>query len=352
MVNRKNVSLSEKDKLSFISNMSTLLSAGIPIMETVEALAEDSKGGIKIILEGMREDLVQGKQVNATFATFPKIFNRVTVNVIRAAEEAGNLDVTLKDLKQEIKKEIEFSDTVKSALLYPIIIGIVFFGVLLLILVVVIPKISLVFSRLNVVLPLPTKILIFVSNTLLTYTIPLIIFTIILFIFLYFLFKTKKTFIVNVFSSMPVISSLMEQIDLTHFSRSFYLLLCSGITINSALELAGDVVVKKNIAKAINRAYDVVMSGKKLSEGLKEKRSAFSGIMIKMIEAGERTGTLDKSMLDISEYLDYQVTNSLKNVTTLLEPVMLVVVGVLVGVMMMAIIAPIYSLIGQVGGSK
>lgn len=350
MINRKNVTISEKDKLNLISNISTMLTAGIPIMETVDALSEDSKGGVKILFQSLSEDLAQGKQVNATFSTFPKIFNRVTVNVIKAAEEAGTLDVTLKDLKQEIKKEIEFSDTVRSALLYPFVIALVFFGVMLMILVVVIPKISLVFSRLQVTLPLPTKILIFVSNTVLTYTIPLLIIFFVLFTILYLVYKTKKTLIINFFSSMPVISTLTAQIDLTQFSRSLYLLLSSGITINSALDLSSDVVMKKNIAKAIDRACEVVVSGKKLSEGLKEKKGIFSGIMIKMIEAGERTGTLDKSMQDISEYLDYQVTTSLKTLTTLLEPVMLVVVGALVGLMMMAIIAPIYSLIGQVGG--
>lgn len=345
---KSNVSLSSKDKLSLISNFSTMLTAGIPILETVDALLEDSKGGIKIVLETMREDLIQGKQINASFSNFPQVFDKVTVNVIKASEEAGTLDITLKDLKEEIRKDIEFTDKVKSSLVYPFVIVLVFFGVLLLMLTVVIPRIATVFSRLKVDLPLPTRIMIFVSNIIMTYTVPVIIFFLVFFLIIFLIYKAKKQFILNIFFSLPLISNLVLQIDLTRFSRSLYLLLISGITINTALELTQEVVLKEKVAKAIRHARDVVLGGKKMSEGFKESRGVFSGIMIKIIEAGERTGTLDKSMQDISDYLDYQVTTSLKNLTTLLEPVMLVVVGVMVGGMMMAIIAPIYGLIGQV----
>jgi len=110
-----------------------------------------------------------------------------------------------------------------------------------------------------------------------------------------------------------------------------------------------EVVVKKDIEKAIVHAKDAVLSGKKLSEGFKASKKIIPGIIIKITEAGEKTGSLDKSMQDISEYLDYEVSGTLKTVTTLLEPIMLVFVGVLVGAMMLSIIAPIYGLISQVG---
>lgn len=345
---KSDVTLSSNDKLSLISNLSTMLTAGIPILETVDALSEDSKGGVKKILETMREDLIQGKQLNASFANFPQVFDKVTINVIKASEEAGTLDITLKDLKEEIRKDIEFSDKVKSSLVYPLVIVLVFFGVLTIMLTVVIPRIATVFSRLKVDLPLPTRIMIFFSNIIMTYTVPVIIFFVVFFLLLYFLYKANKHLVLNFLYSLPLVSNLVLQIDLTRFSRSLYLLLISGITINSALELTEEVVLKEKVAKAIRHARDVVLAGKKMSEGFKETKGVFSGIMIKIIEAGERTGTLDKSMLDISEYLDYQVTTTLKNLTTLLEPVMLVMVGILVGGMMMAIIAPIYGLIGQV----
>ena len=348
MIHNQKISLKSSDKLSLLSNFSTMITAGIPILETIDSLLEDSKGNSKRVLEIIREDIMQGNHLYSSLAKFPNIFDKVTINVVRASEEAGTLDVTLKDLRTQIQKEMQFNDKIKAALTYPVIILVVFTGVLLLILTVVIPKISTVFSRLNVTLPLPTKILIFFSNGLVHHTIPVVIGLVALSIGIVFLYKAQKRRILAVIYRAPVISVLAREIDLARFSRSMFLLLTSGITITSALELTQEVVMRKDISEAIKHAKDTVLAGKNLSQGFKDQRKVFSSLVIKIIEAGEKTGTLDKSMQDISEQQDYRVDNSLKTVTTLLEPIMLVSVGLLVGGVMLAIIAPIYGLIGQV----
>lgn len=345
----QNISLSNNDKISLVSNMHTMLEAGIPILETVDSLLEDSKGNQKKILKTLREDLGQGQHVYFTLSKFPRAFDKVTVNIVRASEEAGTLDETLKDLVTNIKKDIEFNDKIKSALIYPVFIMGVFFAVMLVILVVVVPKISTVFTRLNVPLPLPTQIMIYVSNLLLHNT---IIFILILGAIVggfVVLFKTQRRALIRLLISMPLISKLAKEVDLTRFTRSLYLLLNAGIPITSALELTTDVVINKDIQKTVKHTKAIVSDGKKLSEGLKDNKKVIPPIMIKIVQAGERSGSLDKSMQDVSEYLDYQVSNTLKTVTALIEPLLLVVVGILIGGMMMAIIAPIYSLIGSVG---
>lgn len=348
MMHSEKISLKSSDKLSLLSNFSTMITAGIPILETIDSLLEDSKGNTKRVLEIIREDIMQGNHLYSSLAKFPNVFDKVTINVVRASEEAGTLDVTLKDLRIQIQKEMQFNDKIKAALTYPIIILVVFTGVLLLILTVVIPKISTVFSRLNADLPLPTKVLIFLSNGLVLHTIPVMIGIITLTVGIVFLYKAQKKRILGVIYKAPVISTLALEIDLARFSRSMYLLLTSGITITSALELTQEVVMRKDVSGAIKYAKETVLGGKNLSQGFKDQRKVFSSLVIKIIEAGEKTGTLDKSMQDISEQQDYRVDNSLKTVTTLLEPVMLVSVGLLVGGVMLAIIAPIYGLIGQV----
>ncbi len=341
--------ISGGDKIALISNLHTMLASGIPILETVDSLLEDSKGGQKKLLQMMRQDLGQGQHMYVTLAKFPKIFDKVTVSIIKSAEESGTLDTALDDLRINIRKEIEFNDKIRSALIYPAFIFIVFILVMVVILVVVIPKIATVFSNLNVVLPLPTKILIFLSNALLTYTIQIVASFIIITGTIVYLFKKNRSIFVHVLTSLPLVSLLAQQIDLTRFTRSLYLLLTAGVPITVALELTQDVVIKKNIANAIKHAKNYVYSGKKLSEGFKDSKKDIPPIMIKIIEAGERSGSLDKSMLDVSEYLDYQVSGTLKMLTAMIEPIMLVGVGILVGGMMMSIIAPIYQMIGQVG---
>jgi len=350
MFKAENITLSNNDKLSILSDLGTMLSAGIPLLESVEALLEDAKGNQKKFLEVLRDDLTQGKHIYFTFSKFPNVFTRVVTSIVKASEEAGTLDVTLKDLKENLKKDMEFSDKIKSALIYPLFIVFVFFAVLLMILIVVVPKISSVFSRMNVTLPVPTKIMIFMSDALLNQTIPVVLGLVVFSLLIFFLYKKQKKFLLNLIVKLPVISSLAKDIDLTKFSRNFYLLLNAGIPITSALELTENVVVGREVEMGIGHAKEAVVSGRKLSEGFKNNRRIFPSIMIRITEAGERSGSLDKSMMEISNFLDYQVSTKLKTATALLEPILLVVIGGLVGGMMLAIITPIYGLIGQVGG--
>ena len=343
------ISLSNGEKISFIQNLSTMLTAGISILEAIDALLEDARGKHKKFLEIVREDIIQGNHLYQSFTRFPLIFDKVTVNLLKASEEAGTLETTLHDLKKNIQKEMEFSDKVKSAMIYPFLIGLVFAGVLLLMLVVVVPKISSVFLRLRMDLPLPTKILIRLSDLVVNNTLALLAVLTGLAVIVIYLFKKHRQTILSPLYHLPIISNLVREIDLTRFSRSFSLLLHAGVPIINALDLSKDVVISRDTYKVISNSAEMVASGQKLSEGFKESKGVIPSIMVKLMEVGEKSGALEKSMQDISEYMDYQVSNSLRMFTALLEPVMLLVVGVLVGGMMMAIIAPIYGLIGQVG---
>jgi type II secretory pathway component PulF len=343
------VKLGNSEKIALIGSLATMLTAGIPILDVVNSLLEDAKGGQLKILTTLHDDLMQGKHVYVTFSKFPRVFDKVTVSVIKASEEAGTLDVTLRDLKQTVQKEIEFSDKVRAAMVYPVFIVFVFLGVLLMILVVVVPKITQVFSRLRVELPLPTRILIFMSDLLVKNTIFVIGGLALGIGGIIFLYRRQRSAVLEIVYRLPIVSTLIQEIDITRFSRSLHLLLSSGLPITAALELTSDVVIRKKTADIIRQSREMVFAGKKLSEGFRAAKGYIPSLMIKLMEAGEKTGTLDKSMQDISEYYDYEVTNTLKTLTALLEPILLIAVGVVVGGMMLAIIAPVYGLIGQVG---
>ena len=346
------VTFSTDEKLNLLSNLATMLSSSIPILEAVNTLLDDSKGNLKFFLTTLREDLTAGNRVNTTFAKFPKSFDRVIVNLIRGAEESGTLETTLKDIKNNIQKEAEFSDKIKSAMMYPLIIFSVLVGVMIMILIVVIPKISVVFTRLRVTLPLPTKIMIFLSDFLVTKYLYIIFGLIVLGIIIFYLYKEQRALFTNIIVSLPLISKLSKKIDLTRFTRSLFLLLTSGLPISTALEFSQDVVVNQQIKRLIQEGRKVLTSGKQFSTGLKNNHGAIPTMMVKLIEVGEKSGTLEKSMQDISDYMDYEVSKDLKTITTLIEPIMLIFVSIAVGGMMISIIGPIYGLISQVGGRR
>ena len=342
------IKISDQEKMQFFGNLSTMLAAGIPILEAVVSLLEESKKNFEKILLTLKEDLEAGQVVNESLAKFPRSFDRVTLNLIKAAEEAGTLEVALKDLREGIQKEMEFGDKIKSALMYPIIVFLLFIAVMLVMLLFVMPRISTVFNRLQTDLPLPTKIMIFASNILINqwYWVILILFLIVILIAV--ILRFQKQSVLSFFYGFPLISGLVRQVDAARFSRNMYLLLNSGLPIVTALELSQEVMVKKEMCFLVENARQMVIGGKRFSEGLCSKQKLMSGMTIKLIEVGERSGTLNQSMKDIAEALDYEVTKNLQKATAMLEPIMLIFVGLVVGGMMMSIIGPIYGLISGV----
>lgn len=347
-MSQASVRLSGTEKIEFFSNMYTMLKAGIPVLNGVESLLEDSKGNLKKVFSALREDLLAGRRIYLTLAKFPESFDKVTVNLVKAAEEAGTLETTLADIKKTTQADIEFSDKVRSALTYPAFVFMIFLGVMVVMLFVVMPKISQVFSRLKVDIPLPTRILMATSAFIIKNTWYVTGGTVVFLVVLIYLIKKKRRVLIDILSHLPVVSSLYKKVDLVRFSRSMGLLLSSGIPIVSALELGVEVVNRRDLRSLLEESKKMVYAGKQFSDGLNSRKGVIPTIVVKLIQLGESSGSLDRAMVDITEYMDYEVSKNLKTLTTLLEPVMLVLVGLLVGGIMMSIISPMYSMIGQV----
>lgn len=345
--NNMKLHISREDKIVFVSNLSVMLTSGIPLFDAIVSLIETSTGSKKKFLEIIKKDLNQGQPLSFSLAKFPDSFDAMAIHVIKNAEESGTLKQALKDYAITLKKDAEFLQKVEAALLYPVMVFIVFISVLLLMLLFVVPRIEEVFSHLPVVLPLPTKILMAISHFLTSYSyivVGAILFILLLFIYLY---QQQKRFVLDIFFSLPVLKNLSIAIDLNRFSRTMELLLGAGVPIVESLSIAKNVVFRKDIERIIIHTTHTVDSGKKVSEGLQTKEKLIPQIMIRMVEAGEKSGSLPKTMQDLAEYFENQTSNYLKSFVTLLEPTVLLFVGILVGLMLFAVVAPIYNLIGQ-----
>ncbi|HSE61382.1 MAG TPA: type II secretion system F family protein [Candidatus Saccharimonadales bacterium] len=340
--------LSRKEKLAVISSLATMLNSGISILEAVDTLLEDNKGSSRRLLLLFREALNDGHMLSTAMEKATGVFDPVDINLIRAAEEAGTLDEALHDLTQTIKKDMAFSDKIRGSLLYPVFIMVIFFGVLIMILTFVVPRMSKVFSSLRVDLPAPTKFLIELSNFILANWIYLVVVAVVAAVLLVLFYKTQKKLLFNALSRLPLFNTLAQHIDFTRFTRSMALLLRAGVPVAEALDLSQKVVIRHDVSHAIARMKQGVNTGHPMSEGLKASHIAPS-IMVHILQTAEHSGTLEKTMQELSEYFETQVARRLKAITTLIEPVLIVVIGVLVGGMMMAVIAPIYNIISQIG---
>lgn len=342
------VRLTPTEKLEFIGNLGAMLSAGIPLLESVEALLEGAKSRNKVVLESLKKDLEAGQTVSESLSRFPESFDPIAINLIRGAEESGTLEKNLKDLAETYKKDIEFNRKVKGAIAYPLFVIAVFTLIMIVILTFVIPRISSVFSRLDVDIPIITKLLIFLSEFLIAFWPWITAALILAAIFFYWLLKTKRRQILYLLSSLPFLSELAREIDLVRFSRSMALLLASGIPISKSLELSQNVLVRKELIEIVDHARQEVSQGKRLSSALGAKKGMVPQILIRIVSAGERTGGLERSFQESSEYFDGRVSATIRTITTLLEPTILVLIGLVVGVIMLSIIAPIYQLIGSI----
>ena len=342
------IRLRTSEKLEFISNLGAMLSAGIPLLESIDGLLDGSKGKLKIVLTRLRKDLEAGKTIADSLAIFPDSFDQIAVNLVRGGERAGNLEEILKDLAETTRREIEFSSRVKSALAYPIFVMIIFAIIMVVILTFVIPRISQVFTKLKVVIPLPTRILMFMSDALLGYWPWILIGLAIASAVGFFAYQARRKQVISALSSLPFIRTLAREIDLVRFTRSTALLLTSGIPISKTLELSRDVLVRTELIELIEFSRQEVLRGKRLSESLKTRPGLIPQILIRMIAAGEKSGKLEQSFQEAANYFDQRVTGTIKSLATLLEPILLVIVGIAVGGIMISIIAPIYQLVGQI----
>ncbi len=342
------IQLSGKDKLGLLTDMATMLTAGISILEIIESLEHDSRGSTKKVLAQLKRSLTNGEPLSQGMAQFPGTFDAVTLNTMRAAEAGGTLEDTLHDIVRTLKKELAFTSTIRTAMIYPAFIGVVFAGIVLLMLTFVIPRISQVFSSMRVDMPPITRFMIAVSEGFLAHWLIVSVVVIVIVVLGTMLIRANSRTIIRLLLAIPGLRQLGLNIDLARLTRSFALLLRSGIPLDEALTLSKRVVRKPQVLHAIAFMEHNVETGKSLGTGLREAERAIPPIMARSIETAETSGTLEQTMQNLAEYFDEQVTESLKAATSLIEPLMIVVIGIMVGALMITIIAPIYNLISQV----
>ncbi len=348
MKNNSNVRLKPRERLTLLSDLATMLAAGIPIVEAVSALEQDAKGSFLRVLRHIRHGLDNGEPLSDVMGRMPKVFDDITVNLIRAAEAGGTLEETLNDVVRSTKKEIAFNDTIRNATIYPLFVMGVFMAIVVLMLTFVIPRVARVFENLRVNIPTITKLTINASDFFISYwfvIIPAILVGIVLFTIF---FKRHKRAVVRLLLKTPGLSKLGTNIDLTRFTRSFGLLMRSGVPLEEALRLSGNIMQRKDIAKIVKQMRVDVGAGLPLSAHLRDTDGVIPVIMARSIETAEKSGTLDKTLQQLAEYFDNEVSESIKVLTALLEPILILLVGLLVGGLMVTVIAPIYNLISQI----
>jgi len=343
-------SISSTDIMFLIRNLATTVKAGLSIVEALDILIKDTTNKLmKKILQNVQALINNGQPLSVGFEAYKNLFPPIFLGMIKAGEVSGQLEKTLRELGNYLSKEYALRSRVKTALTYPIILLVASTVVVTLMLMFVLPKLTASFAASGVALPLITQIFLFISQILTwSYTLDVIIIVGIIYFFSYFR-KTKKgkRFFFSVLSHTPIANDLIKKIALVHFSRTFGNLMGSGLSVIDSLTISSESINNESYNSAILKVIGDIKNGIPISTSLSKYPDLFPNLLISLITVGERTGSLEEILITFADFYEEEVDNRLKDLTSILEPVLLLIMGLMIGSIAISIILPIYQLVGH-----
>ena len=338
--------VSSGELFTFTREFSTMLSSGLTVTGALRILeAQTTSKYFRSVLQSITRDVEGGLALSKALEKFPKVFDTIYVNLVHSGEISGTLDKVLERLTANLEKDREFKGKLKGALIYPLIIVVMMAGVMGVMLIFVVPKLTSMFVSMGQELPLPTKIMVGLSDFLVNYwwaAIAILIGA----IFGLNRFRATalgKHLIDTVIFKLPVFGPLIKMAQLAEFTRDLGLLIGSGIPIIDSLKASRASLTNELLRATIDKAVGSVGRGQTLSSIIASDPQ-FPMLIPQMLKVGEETGRIDKVLLEVAHYFESESDFAVKNLTAALEPIIMVVLGVGVGVMILSIITPIYKL--------
>ncbi len=342
-----------KELAIFTRQFSVMIDAGLPLVQCLEILAGQQENKVfQKVLTGTRSQVEGGATLSAAMRSSPKVFDALYVNMVEAGETGGILDTILQRLSSYIEKNVKLQRAVKSALVYPVGVITVAGGVITLLLWKVVPIFATLFAGLGVDLPLPTKIVIAMSNFIGSIFGLLLLVAIVGALFglkVWYGTQQGRFILDTIVLKLPIVGILMRKIAVARFTRTLGTLISSGVPILEGLDITAKTAGNAVVEKALQQVRKSLEEGKSLTEPLKEAE-VFPGMVTQMIAVGEQTGAMDAMLQKIADFYEEEVDAAVKDLLTALEPIMIVFLGVIVGGVVISMYLPLFSLIGKLAG--
>ena len=343
-------SISSVDMMFLVRNLATTIKVGLSIVEALDVLIKDASNKLmKKVLIGVQAAIQNGQSLSSGFETYKELFPSIFIGMIRAGEVSGQLDKTLPELATYISKEYTLKNKVKSALTYPIILLVASTLIVILMMIFVLPKLAASFTASGVELPWITKVFLSISHILTwNYIADLVVVIAIVWFFIFFRrTKVGKKFFFFMLSHTPVAKDLIKKIALVRFTRIFGNLIGSGLSAVESLAISADSIDNQAYSSAINGTIEDIKNGISISTSLSKYPDLFPRLLISLVAVGERSGSLQEILVTFSDFYEDEVDNKLKDLTSFLEPVLLLLMGLMIGAIAVSIILPIYQLVGH-----
>lgn len=343
--------VSVSEQIILIKNLSGMIKAGLSLERALSVLKKQTKNPtLGKILNSLLNDINSGESLSSGLSKFPAVFSKLFVSMTRAGEESGNLAGALSDIGMNLEKSHALTKKIKGALIYPGIIlsAMVVIGVLMFAFVV--PTLASTFKELGVVLPTSTRILVFLGNFFSNNLILTFLIIIGVAFGLYLLFRAKFTakYIDFIIVRIPLIGNLAKELNTARTARTMSSLLSSGVSIMRAAEITEDVVQNVYYKKVLRDAKVAVEKGSPFCQAFAANSNLYPVMMSEMVQVGEETGKLSDMLLQIASFYEEEVENKTKNLSTIIEPLLMIVIGSGVGFFAISMISPLYSILGSI----
>ncbi len=344
--------VSAKEKILMTRNLQVMTSTGLSVVKIFDILSVQTKNkNFKKALLDIKEKINKGTAMSEALAEYPDIFSELFLSMVRVGEEAGTLEDVLKDLAVQLEKEHELKSKVQAAMIYPAIIVLTMIGVGIVVVTVVIPKLNMFFSTIEADLPIYTRIVLGSGNFAAKNWLFLLITPFILAFIIFTLLKTKqgKRFIDTVLLKIPFFSTLIKENDCAILIRSLSSLISSGVPLLKSLEISANLMGNHYFKEAVESAGEKIKKGESLSSALMIEKNLFPFGMVEMIKVGEETGKSSDILKKLAEFYEQEVVSATEKISTVIEPVLIVILGVVVGIFAISIIQPMYSSLSAIG---
>lgn len=335
------------DKIFLARNLKMMLSGGLSLSRALRTISlQTNNNHLRSILLKVRDEIHEGKSFSEALSRYDDIFSKMFISVIKLSEETGQIEENLDILISQFKKEKELKSEVIGALIYPAVITFAMLLVGVAMLILVVPQLTSTFDSVQMDLPAPTRFFMWLGDVVVESWYILLTAIISLGVLLKVSLKTKKgkRLLDSLFLKLPLISNVVKKINSARIARTLNSLLSSGISMIKSLEIISESTSNLYFKEAIEESIEAIQKGDKLSESLRFNIDLFSNILVQMMEVGEETGQMTNVLSETADFLEEEVYNSLKNMTSIIEPALMIVVGAAVGFFAFSMLLPIYSL--------
>ncbi|MBI2123733.1 MAG: type II secretion system F family protein [Candidatus Wildermuthbacteria bacterium] len=339
------------EKLLFMRNLKVMVQAGVPLPKALDILSlQTGSKQLRHAIEDMKEKVMQGETLSLAMSRHSTIFSDLFLNMIKAGEESGTMEGVLSHLTLQLEREHDLKSKIQGALMYPAVVVVAMIGVGIIMLVSVVPNLARTFNELGVTLPATTRFVIglgeFLSHQ---WYIALLVFLVVALALWRALKSAKGKWLVDGFMlHVPLFSPLIQKINSAFFARTLSSLIGAGIPIVKSLEITSTVLNNGRFRKALENAAEEVRKGAKLSQSLKSSGKLYPLVVLQMLEVGEETGQTGEVLGKLADFFEEEVNAITKNMASVIEPVLMLFMGGLVGFFAVSMIQPMYSILGAV----